>query len=171
MTAQGLRLVAVVALAVVATSCGAPTSSPSASVVDPSLAPTESAGVIETIAPVTPGPLLDGQTETAFGRIWDTLPSGFPLYPGVTRSDEAQDGPSSGVYVVEGEPDVIATWLQDALEIAAFSTESLSGPFEDGGFEIDSVGQDPACRVRVTVAPLGGLTAMTVFYGTGCPHG
>ena len=121
---------------------------------------------------MTVGPALEGQTETEWGRIWDTLPSGFPKYPGATLSDEAATGPASAVYVVEGgEPAAIATWYQEALETAAFSTEALSGPLEDGGYVIDSAGQDPACRLSVTIAPLGGTTTLTVMYGAGCPHG
>ncbi len=170
MTPRQPRPWLIAAIALLVTACGTVTSSPSPAPADPSADPAPTDGAIETVAPQTPGPLLEGQTETAFGRIWDTLPGGFPLYPGATLSDEAQDGPSSGVYVVEGDAETIATWFQDALEVAAFSTESLSGPFEDGGFEIDSVGQDPACRVRVTIAPLGGLIALTTYYGAGCPH-
>lgn len=162
--AIALALVSIVAIAGCGTSNPTPTPAPSAT---PSVAHSD---VPETLPPATLGPLLEGQTDTDWGRLWDTLPRDFPLYAGATRSDEAQDGPSSGVYVVEGDPQAIATWFQDQLEMAAFSTESLSGPLEDGSYEIDSVGQDAACRLRVTIAPLGGLTALTVLYGSGCPH-
>jgi hypothetical protein len=148
--------------------CGGITPSPDVSTA-PSTRPSET---IETVSPVTPGPLLEGQTETDtdIGRIWDTLPHGFPMYPGAARSDEAQDGPSSGVYVVEGDPETIARWFHDQLRMAAFGTPLPSGPLEDGSFEVYAVGQDPACRLRVVIAPLGSLTALTMLYGAGCPH-
>jgi hypothetical protein len=164
--AIALLLVSIIAI----TGCGSSNPSPSSTPTPSSPSSVAPSEVPETLPPATLGPLLEGQTDTDWGRLWDTLPTGFPLYPGATRSDEAQEGPSSGVYVVEGDPETIATWFQDQLEIAAFSTESLSGPLEDGSYELDSIGQDVACRVRVTIAPLGGLTALTVFYGAGCPH-
>lgn len=112
-----------------------------------------------------------GQTDTEWGRIWDSLPAGFPKYPGATLSEEAATGPATATYIVEGgEPKAIATWFQDAFEAAAFSTEALSGPLEDGSYVLDSLGQDPACRLSVTIAPLGGTTTLTVMYGARCPH-
>lgn len=120
---------------------------------------------------VTAGPPAEGQTDTEWGRIWDSLPSGFPKYPGAVLSDEAATGPASAVYVVEGgEPVAMATWFQQAFETATYSTDSLSGPLEDGSYVLDSSGQDPACRLSVTIAPLGGTTSLTVMYGAGCPH-
>ena len=72
-------------------------------------------------------------------------------------SEEAATGPASAVYVVEGgDPAKIATWFQQALETATYSTDSLSGPMEDGGYVLESSGEDPACRLSVTIAPLGG---------------
>ena len=116
--------------------------------------------------------MQEGQTETEWGRIWDTLPSGFPTYPGSTVSEEAASGPASATLVVdEQDVEAIAAWWQHELEVAAFSTEAMSGPLEDGSFVIDSVGQEPGCRLAVSIAPLGGLTLLTIMYGAGCPHG
>jgi hypothetical protein len=114
---------------------------------------------------------LGGQTDTDWGRIWDSLPSGFPTYPGSTPSEEAQTGPASAVYVVaEEDPTPIVARMQDALETAAYSTEALSGPMEDGSYVLESIGEDADCRVEVTVAPLGGMTSLTILYGAHCPH-
>ena len=54
------------------------------------------------------------------------------------------------------------------MEGATYSTESLSGPLEDGSFVLDSVG-DGDCRIQTTIAPQGGLILVTVRYGAACP--
>jgi hypothetical protein len=110
------------------------------------------------------------QTDTAWGRIWDALPAGFPRYPGAAPADDASAEPSSGRYAVAGgDPEEIAAWLQEAMETATFSTD-VSGPLEDGSFALDSAG-DGGCRIQTTVAPLGGMTFVTVLYGAECPSG
>ena len=110
------------------------------------------------------------QTDTAWGRIWDALPAGFPRYPGAAPADDASAAPSSGRYAVAGgNPEEIAAWLQAAMEAAMFSTD-VSGPLEDGSFALDSVG-DGGCRIQTTIAPLGGMTFVTVLYGADCPGG
>jgi hypothetical protein len=107
------------------------------------------------------------QTDTDWGRIWDSIPAGFPVYPGAidTEVDEAVSGAFTS-----GDADVqeTATWLQQRLELATYSTEALSGPLEDGSFVIDSVG-DAGCRIETTVRPTGELTTITVRYGSDCP--
>ncbi|MEX1173108.1 MAG: hypothetical protein WEG56_10915, partial [Chloroflexota bacterium] len=109
------------------------------------------------------------QTETDWGTIWDGVPAGFPRFPGSTTADDATGTPASDIYAVPaGDPDVIAAWLQTAMENATYSTEGLSGPFEDGSFVLDSVG-DAGCRIQTTVAPLGNLVLVTVLYGAECP--
>ncbi len=134
-------------------------------------APAETADPIETTPDATSGSSVEGQTDTEWGRIWDSLPSGFPTYPGSEESEEAATGPASAIYVVpKNDAEAIATWMQDALEQAAYSTELLSGPLEDGSFVIESVGPTQRCRVQVSIAPLGGTTALTILYGAGCPH-
>ena len=85
-----------------------------------------------------------GQTDTDWGRIWDTLPSGFPMYPGAVPSEETSSDPASAVYVVDAaEPKAIATWFQDAFELGAFHTDALSGPFEEGGYLLEFVRRRP----------------------------
>lgn len=111
------------------------------------------------------------QTDTSWGRIWDRLPSGFPLHPGAVPTDEIDfEEPVSGAFVVDGvEPVEVATWMQAQLETATYSTEALSGPFEDGSYVIDSVGEGD-CRIETTIGPLGSMTAVTVRYGATCPN-
>ena len=112
-----------------------------------------------------------GQTDTAWGRIWDSLPAGFPAYPGSSPAAEAATGPASAVLAVQGtEARAIADWMQSTLEQATYSTEARTGPFEDGSYVLVSTGPGPGCRVQVSIAPLGGLTTVTVLYGAGCPR-
>lgn len=111
-----------------------------------------------------------GQTDTDWGRIWDDLPNGFPVFPGATVADDATSEPASGIFAIaEGDPAEIIAWMQAALETATYSTEALSGPFEDGSVVLDSVG-DGDCRIQTVVAPAGGLTFMTIHYGAACPN-
>jgi hypothetical protein len=115
------------------------------------------------------GSALAGQTDSDWGRIWDRLPAAFPIYPGAAPADEAQTGPVSAIFAVEGQDaQAIAAWIQAEVEHDGYRTESLNGPLEDGSFVLESVGE-AGCRVEVAVAPLGGLTTMTVRYGAACP--
>ena len=144
------------------------TASPSAA------APTAAAGESPIVVPSDEAPTSEPppvtQTETGWGRIWDGLPAGFPVYPGAVESEQAGGGePVSATFTVaDATPDEIATALQSQLELATYSTEALSGPLEDGGFVIDSVG-DAGCRIETTVTPAGELTLISVRYGADCP--
>jgi hypothetical protein len=144
------------------------TASPSAP--RPTEAPSASPTVVapDAVATFEPPPVT--QSDTAWGRIWDAVPEGFPVYPGAVESDEPSGGePVSATFSVSGAaPDEIATALQSQLELATYSTEALSGPLEDGGFVIDSVG-DAGCRIETTVTPAGGLTLIAVRFGADCP--
>jgi hypothetical protein len=90
------------------------------------------------------GSLAAGQSDTDWGRIWDSVPAGFPRFPGSTPADDAAADPVSARFAVPGgDPRAIATWLQDALEQAHLDTVGLNGPAEDGSFVLDSVGDGP----------------------------
>ena len=111
-----------------------------------------------------------GQTDTEWGPIWDSVPSGFPTYPG-SKAAEVGTDPASEVRVIEGvEPSAIASWVDQHLRAAAFRSDGLSGPFEDGSYVVDMSGA-AGCRVQVRVAPTGGLSQIVVLYGASCPHG
>ena len=162
--------VALLAATVLFAGCGpAPTTSGA-----PSTAPTGAPSPGASTDASQPAPSAAGgtQTDTTWGRIWDNVPSGFPRYPGSSVADDTSPEPVSATYAIAGggDPPKIASWMQAALETATFSTEALSGPLEDGSFVLDSVG-DGGCRIQVVIAPMGGLTFVTVRYGAACPEG
>lgn len=140
----------------------------------PSTTPRVSASPAASAGPsvqASTGPAA-GQTDTAWGRIWDSLPAGFPAIPGSTPSEEAATGPASATLAVEGvDAKTIATTLKTQLEAAGFTTEGLNGPAEDGGYVLESTGTPAGCQVQATVSPLGGLTLVTILYGAACPNG
>ena len=68
------------------------------------------------------------QTDTEWGRIWDALPAGFPVYPDAVETEEAGAGePVSATFSTPAAADEIATWLQSRLELATFSTVASRG--------------------------------------------
>ncbi len=174
-------LLAAVALAAALAACGgaatpAPTGTPSG----------PSATAAPTAPPTTPSPPpptkvpggngatlapLPGTIETTWGTAWEALPAGFPLPPGLSPAEpgDPADELSSGAFVVERDVDAVAEQARAALDGAGYSIEALGGPAEDGSLVVDAVGQDPACRIRVTVRPLGGLTLVSVLFGAACP--
>lgn len=138
------------------TSASAPAGSPSS----PSLSsPPESPSA-------APSPSV-GQTDTDWGRIWDAAPASFPAYPGSTTTEIGHA--SSDQRIVTGAADEVATWYQEALETAGYSTEAMSGPLEDGSLVIDSVGDPLECRVQVSVRPVAELIVIDILYGADCP--
>jgi hypothetical protein len=158
-----LFLATVVALAVAGCGSDTPSASPRATA-----SPAASAAASVPSSPAAAA----GQTDTEWGRIWDSLPAGFPTISGATPSEEASTGPASAILAIEGgDPKAIATTLRAQLEAAGYTTEGLNGPGEDGGFVLESTGSAAGCKVQATVAPLGGLTTVTILYGAACPNG
>jgi hypothetical protein len=167
---RGPLALAVLALLLIPLACGPadPTSSPSPSA---ATSTADSTGQLPSgsVAPGASDPLPVGQTDTEWGRIWDDVPAGFPTYPGSTPANDASSEAVSARYaIVGGDPGEIASWMQAALANAGYSTEALSGPFEDGSHVLDVVG-DEECRIQTTISPLGRLTFVAVRYGATCP--
>ena len=164
-----LAILAVATLALAA--CGSsgssarPVASPSASLV-PAASPRPSTGA--STGPS--GTLTAGQTATDWGRIWDTLPSGFPTYPGATPAQEASTGPASATFVVSGgvAKDVAAS-ISDQLMRDAYGVDAATVPLEDGSYIVEGR-RGAGCRVQVKATPTGGLTTITVLYGADCPN-
>jgi hypothetical protein len=166
--------IAPLTLAVLLAACGSggqtPAPAPSEA---PSVEPGASASEVATSPAATAAASAAAvtQTDTEWGRIWDDVPPGFPRFPGSTPADGAIPDPVSATFSVANDDTAeIAAWMQGALETATFSTESLSGPLEDGSFVLESVGEGD-CRIQVAVAPMGGLTFLIVRYGAACPNG
>ncbi len=125
-------------LGLVLAACG-----PSGDTAAPSSEPPTSAAPTPLISsePVEPGTSQAppaGQTDTEWGRIWDELPAGFPTYPGSTIAEDASpEAVSARFAIIGGDPAEIASVLQAELETATYSTEGLSGPFEDGSYVLE----------------------------------
>jgi hypothetical protein len=172
MSASSRRAALAALLVIALAACQPATGSLTPAVSTPAPAASSAAPSIESSPSVeASSPPLAGQTETDWGRIWDSLPAGFPSYPGSAPAEAAATGPASAVLAVNGvEAKTIADWIRSKLEGATYSTEALSGPLEDGSFVLDSTGSAPGCRVQVSIAPLGGLTTVTVRYGASCPR-
>jgi hypothetical protein len=107
-------------------------------------------------------------TITDWGTIRDAVPAGFPLPPGAEPAD-LPEGPYSGAFTVATPAAAAATGLEAALRDAGWTDVTASGPTEAGEVTIDATGSPDGCRARVSVRPLGGLTAVVVLYGAACP--
>jgi hypothetical protein len=151
------------AMALAACSSAGSSSSPS-----PSSTPLATA--TSTVAAPSKG--ASSQSDTDWGRIWDSLPTGFPTIAGSTPSEEAATGPASATFTVSGNAaKAVATTLQTQLAAAGYTTVALGGPLEDGTYTLDMTGQPTGCVLQVKAAPLGGVTTVTILYGATCPHG
>jgi hypothetical protein len=172
MSTRPRRLLPIAPLVLALAACG-PSGPVSPGAPSASEAPAEPSASVSASAeaPVDPSSAAPetSQTDTDWGRIWDAVPAAFPRYPGSTPADDASGEPASARYAVSGgDPQEIASWMQDALETATFSTLGLNGPEEDGGYVLDSTGGGD-CMVQTRVAPLGDVTFVTVLYGSACP--
>ena len=120
---------------------------------------------------ITGTPPVTSQTDTDWGRIWDTLPGTFPTVAGSSPGEETATGPASADLVVDGlDAKAVVTVLETQLKAAGYTTDGLSGPLENGGYSLDMTGATTGCKVRISTAPAGGLTTLTILYGAGCPH-
>ena len=128
------------------------------------------AAAASSARPAAGGGSATSQTNTDWGRIWDSLPKDFPAIAGSTP-DDAAAGPASAVLVVQGDvAKTVATSLQTELGAAGYTTTALGGPLEDGTYTLDMTGASTDCMLQVAATPTGGLTTITILYGAGCPH-
>jgi hypothetical protein len=149
--------------------CSATGASTSAGLSNPSAAST-AASLAPTSAAAASGGSATSQTDTDWGRIWDSLPKDFPPIAGSTP-DDAAAGPASAVLVVQGDvAKTVATSLQTQLESAGYTTSALGGPLEDGKYTLEMTGPSADCMLQVAATPTGGLTTVTILYGAACPH-
>jgi len=160
--------IATVFLLTACTSAGSTASPAATTSATPPAAPSTAASIAPSSDPRSSPDI--GQTDTRWGRIWDSLPSGFPTYPGATPDESAGGGPASAVLVIQGlDAKGVASLLQTLLEKAGYTTVGISGPLEDGSYVLDMSGQQEGCMLQVTAKPIGGLTTVTILYGAACP--
>jgi hypothetical protein len=161
-----IGLVATLAVALAACSTAGSPASPSPS------APPANTAIPTALSAATNAGSATSQSDTAWGRIWDSLPPGFPSIPGSTPSEEAANGPASATFTVNGSSaKAITKALQTQLAAGGYTTLALGGPLEDGTYTLDMTGQPAGCMVQVRAGPLGGVTTVTILYGATCPHG
>ena len=163
------RLVLFLTIAALAlAACGSTaSSSPSGS----SAHASPSAGGGGIASPAKSGDTTTSQTDTAWGRIWDTLPASFPSIPGARPSEEAASGAASANLVIEGNvARLVATAVVGLLAKGGFQAPGIGTPLEDGSYTFEATGTAPGCKVQVTVKPMGGETFVTILYGAACPH-
>ena len=161
---SGLIVITVFVLA----ACGSGASSSSVGSAAPA-APSAAASSMASTAPSAGA--AAGQTDTDWGRIWDTLPSDFPPIPGAHPSEEAAEGPASATLVVPGDvARQVATAMLTFLPSAGFQTEGPVAPLESGAYVVEATGPTTGCMLQVTVEPMGGETLVTILYGAACPH-
>jgi len=124
-----------------------------------------------TLAAVTPTPSAATVVTVAWGKIWDQVPSSFPLPSDAEPAQPADpvEGPSSGVFTTSLGVDKAAQGIEAGLTAAGWSLGAMTSG-EDGSRDISAVGVSPGCRSRVIVRPLGSVHFVTVYYGAGCPR-
>jgi hypothetical protein len=155
--------------------------SPAASVAHPAASaaktakPTAGASASPSGAPTpaavpTPAASL-GTTKTPWGRILDSVPAEFPVFPDATVTDPPGKGAVSGAWTSPASADEVATWYRDALLAANWAKVDDGGALEDGTHVLDVQGDLPECKAQVTVKPAGGSTMITVLFGAGCVGG
>ncbi len=165
--ARAARLPAL-ALMVLAAGCGSPAGS--------ATSPPTSAAVVSPEPSQAPGSLgqqsaapLEGQIDSAFGLIWNSMPRTFPAPAGSVAVEVNEPvsaafdvGPAGG-----GVAD-IARFYADIL-VAAGYTVSVDGPLQDGSYVVDAPRGNTPCRVQARAVQVGTVNRLTIFYGAGCP--
>ena len=183
-------LVAIALVALVAACTASPATSPAVSAVappahtaspsvtakspKPSAKPSASAAASPSVsapAPSQPDATPVGTTQTPWGKILDTVPAEFPVFPDATVADPPSGHAVSGAWTTKAPVGEVATWYHDALLAANWAKVDDGGALEDGSHVLDVQGDLPECKAQVTVKPLGGSTMITVLFGAGCVGG
>ena len=128
--------------------------------------PAASAAASQPGAGASPSGAIAGQTDTDWGRIWDTLPPSFPRYPGAKPTEPT--GPASATLVIPSDVQTAASWMKAAMDAGEWVT-IISGPLEDGSMTLQSAGVAEGCQVITKIVKVGGVTMMTIQYAAACP--
>ena len=137
-----------------------PTPSEASTVGAPTSAPTNTGG--------SPAPSLASQTDTAWGRIWDALPSSFPAITGTKIATDTGEGASSAQLSVPAARDQVVLFYRQVFRDAGYSI-GTDGPLEDGSVTVTATDGDQ-CRMQLSVHGTGAQKSLvTVLYGAGCP--
>jgi hypothetical protein len=187
MTRRLLGLGSLLVVLAIATGCGSAAGSPSAAAATarvtasirpaaatstPTAAPTPA-----STAPGSSGPSGSGgsggsgaasTTTIDWGVIWDTLPAGFPSYPGSTPTTTG-GGPASAILDIPAGAAAASTWFQAALVAAGFQVTGANGPREDGSYDIVAATGLAGCQAEISLAPLGTVTTATIYLAAACP--
>jgi hypothetical protein len=136
----------------------------------PVISAAAASALVSPTAPPTTGAAATppSQTDTAWGRIWDSVPASFPRFPGAEPTVTGS-GAASATLQLSTDAANGAKWYQTALEAAGFATDGMNGPLEDGSIVIDSHGATTGCKVQTSIAPIGGRTIATIMFGASCP--
>ena len=162
-------IVTIVVATLTLAACGSSGPSGTTGPVGPTASPPAASSATPAAQPSTAAG--NGQTDTAWGRIWDTLPGNFPAIPGARPTEEASAEPASSTQVIDGPfAKLVASALVTQLAGRGFPTAGLGAPLEDGSYVLDATGSAPGCKVQLTVKPIGGETFVTILYGAACPH-
>ena len=164
-----LSTVLLLGLVFVLAGCG---SSGSSTAATPSPAPTAVAAASVTASGAPSSGSTVSQSDTDWGRIWDSLPAGFPTVPGATPDENAGGGPASAVLVIQGtKAKDAAAFLQSQLQTAGYATIGSLDPLEDGSVVLEMTGKPQGCAIQATATPTGDLTTVRILYGADCPFG
>jgi len=117
----------------------------------------------------TPSASSSGATQitTAFGRVWGSLPSDFPLLASgqpLRRLDVLSSGSIWSALTV---PDAATAAVADLRRLAW----EVSNPVAAAeGLQINATRDKGACHLTVIVEPFGSRTALVIYLGDGCPQ-
>lgn len=108
------------------------------------------------------------KTTTSWGEIWDAVPPSFPLFAG-SEPTTVPGEPTSGRFDVPASAKAVSDWALTALPAAGWTVGPVQGPAEDGSYTVEATGSETGCRARITAAPTGSTTVVSVDVASACP--
>jgi hypothetical protein len=122
---------------------------------------------IGTVGTEPPEESAPSQSDTAWGRIWDSVPGWFPSHPDAKPATDAGEGASSALLTIPGAKVAeIADFYATALKESGYEV-TKDNPLGDGSVVV-SGSQGDTCQVQVTARLAGDSNLVTVLYGAGC---